>query len=339
MAPNRRTELDIFKNRINLTEYAAAQEYTLDRKNSSRNSVAMRGPTGDKIIIARDDKSRDWIYFSVTDDQDNGTIIDFVGHRRRLSLGEVRKELRPWAGLDGNPPQRPPVTEFQAHVEPIKRDLAAVLAQFAGCTPIANGHKYLEEERGISRAVLDDPRFTGRIYTDRFDNAIFPHRDRNGVCGFEVRNYRFKGYAKGGQKGLWFSNTLPEDTTLIICEGAIDGLSYHALHRPEYTRYFSIAGEMNPMQRGLLASAVRKLPDSGMVLIATDRNTGGDHLAASICEIVSAAGRPDLGIDEHRPEREGQDWNNVLKDMAPTLKPHASPVRTAEKEPQPRLKP
>ena len=150
-----------------------------------------------------------------------------------------------------------------------------MLAQFAGCTPIANGHRYLEEERGISRAVLDDRRFAGRIYTDRFHNAVFPHQDRNGVCGFEIRNYHFKGYSKGGQKGLWFSNALPDDTTLVVCEGAIDALSYHALHWPEHTRYFSIAGEMNPMQRELLASAMKKLPDGGTLLIATDNNTGG----------------------------------------------------------------
>ena len=101
--------------------------------------------------------------------------------------------------------------------------------------------------------MLESPRFAGRIYTDRFYNAIFPHRDRNGICGFEIRNYHFKGFTKAG-KGLWYSNALPEDTTLIVCEGAIDALSYHTLHRPEQARYFSIAGEMNPMQRELLAS-------------------------------------------------------------------------------------
>ena len=338
MARNSRTELDVFKNRINLTEYAAAQAYTLDRQHSSRNSVAMRGPTGDKIIIARDDKSGDWIYFSVTDDQDNGTIIDFIAHRRRLNLGAIRQELRPWAGIGSNPPPRPSATEFQEHIEPIKRDIAAVLAQFAGCTPLAHGHKYLEEERGIPHAVLEDPRFSGRIYTDRFDNAIFPHRDRNGVCGFEIRNYRFKGFAKGGQKGLWYSNAAANDTTMVICEGAIDALSYHALHRPEHTRYFSIAGEMNPMQRAILASAMEKLPEGGTILIATDNNTGGTHLAESIREIAGATRRVDLGIDEHRPEIEGQDWNNALH-AALELKPSASPVRTVSKEPCPRLKP
>jgi hypothetical protein len=62
MTPNRRTELNLFKSRINLSEYASAQGYVLDRQHSSRNSVAMRGPTGDKVIIARDAKDGNWIY-------------------------------------------------------------------------------------------------------------------------------------------------------------------------------------------------------------------------------------------------------------------------------------
>jgi hypothetical protein len=84
MHPNRREELDLFKSRINLTEYASAQGYVLDRKHSSRNSVAMRGPSGDKVIIARDARDGNWIYFSVTDEEDNGTIIDFVTRRHPL---------------------------------------------------------------------------------------------------------------------------------------------------------------------------------------------------------------------------------------------------------------
>ena len=98
MLPTRQQEIDDFKQQINLTEYAAAQGYVLDRSESSRNSVTMRGPGGDKIIIGRDASSGHWIYFSVRDDADNGTIIDFIQNRQRLDLGGARKALRPWVG-------------------------------------------------------------------------------------------------------------------------------------------------------------------------------------------------------------------------------------------------
>jgi hypothetical protein len=321
MHPNRREELDLFKSRINLTEYASAQGYVLDRKHSSRNSVAIRGPSGDKVIIARDARDGNWIYFSVTDEEDNGTIIDFVTRRHPLNLGEVRKELRPWVGLAPNPPPRPPVTAYQKDVEPITRDLAEVLARFAGCTPIVHGHRYLEEERGIPRTVLEDPRFAGRIYTDRYQNAVFPHRDRNGICGLEIRNYRFRGFSKGGEKGVWYSQALPEDTTLIICESGIDVLSYHVLHRPAQAHYFSIAGEMNPLQKILLGSAMQKLPHGGIVIAATDNDPGGIKLAREIREIAEAAARQDLGVIDHRPETEGQDWNDVQRALARSRSP------------------
>src|ERR1700736_3562482 len=88
-------ELETFKTDINLTEYAAASGYRLDRKASSRNSVVMVHPERDKIIIAVD-RDRHWIYFAIGEDTDNGSIIDFVQKRKGGNLGDVRSALRPW---------------------------------------------------------------------------------------------------------------------------------------------------------------------------------------------------------------------------------------------------
>ena len=48
-------ELDQFKTSINLSEFAAARGYALDRRASSVNSAVMRHPDGDKIVIARNE--------------------------------------------------------------------------------------------------------------------------------------------------------------------------------------------------------------------------------------------------------------------------------------------
>jgi hypothetical protein len=89
-------ELEGFKIRINLTEYAAGQGYVLDRKASSRKSVAMAEPSGDKIVITRF-HDQHWVYFSVRQEH-SGTIIDLVQHTRGCNLGRVRQELRSWSG-------------------------------------------------------------------------------------------------------------------------------------------------------------------------------------------------------------------------------------------------
>jgi LPS sulfotransferase NodH len=88
-----REELERFKTTINLTEYAASQGYQLDKRSSSRSSVVMRHPGGDKVVIARDEDQR-WIYCLVRDDADKGSIIDFVQRRCHCTLGDVRRELR-----------------------------------------------------------------------------------------------------------------------------------------------------------------------------------------------------------------------------------------------------
>lgn len=58
----------------------------------------MRGVAGDKVIVKRDADQHD-VYFSLRDERDDGSIIDFAMRRKGLNLGQVRKELRPWIGL------------------------------------------------------------------------------------------------------------------------------------------------------------------------------------------------------------------------------------------------
>ena len=88
-------ELDTFKKAIDLRAYAAGQGFELDRKESWRGSSVMRHSNGEKIIIKLDQKDAHYVYFSVHNDRDNGSIIDFVQNRQNLSIGAVRKELRP----------------------------------------------------------------------------------------------------------------------------------------------------------------------------------------------------------------------------------------------------
>ncbi len=88
-------QLDRFKIEINLVDYAQSQGYEYHPRESSPNSAVLRHNSGDKIVIVTNTQGQG-IYFSLLDDKDQGTIIDFVQHRNNFNLGEVRKELRPW---------------------------------------------------------------------------------------------------------------------------------------------------------------------------------------------------------------------------------------------------
>jgi hypothetical protein len=236
-------ELEDFKSKIDLREYAAGQGYTLDRRESWRGSAVMRNG-GDKVVIKLNSNGH-YIYFSVRDDRDNGTIVDFVQFRKRMTLGEVRKELRPWIG------RAPTSLPRFAKLEKTGKDRLRVEAEYRRMKE-ARRHPYLEHERAIPADTLQSERFAGMIRIDLHGNAVFPHFDQFGLCGYELKNRNFTGFAPGGEKGLWSSHERESDTRLVLAESAIDALSHAVLFPDGGARYKSIGGQTNPRQPDLI---------------------------------------------------------------------------------------
>ena len=296
-------ELEKFKTDIVLPEFAASQGYMLDQRQSSRNSVVMRHADGDKLIIARYEGTNHWVYFSVRDDRDNGTIIDFLQNRGGGSLGQVRQKLRNWLGTTRPISQLP---LFVKELKPVSRDRAGVIATWEKAEQCLS-LPYLTN-RGLGPELLALPLFAGRIRVDKRNNALFPHYDKEGLCGFEVKNKDFTGFATGGAKGLWHSNIQPTDNRLVFVESAIDGISFHALLGDSFTRYMSTGGELNPQQPALLRGAMEKLPSSGIIVLAFDDDEGGEKIAKEV-EAVAPHGKK---LTRMKPEA-GKDWNAALK--------------------------
>ena len=309
-------ELESFKH-IDLRSYAASQGYQLDRKESWRGSAVMRDPKGDKIIIRRDATSGHYVYFSVRDDRDNGTIIDFVQYRQNLSLGAVRMELRPWIGV-------PPVAipSFAPLVKTAK-DRRAIEIEYA-LMDDARHHPYLENERALPASLLQSERFAGRIKIDRRGNAVFPHEDKDGLCGYEIKNAGFTGFATGGEKGLWRSNDFPADRCLMFGESGIEALSYALLFpEPEDgSRFRSISGKPNPIQPELVLEAIVAMPPGSLVIAGMNADEDGRKLAAVVRQAFEFSGRPDLRFYDHEPVG-FKDWNDQLRGKHPDLFPIA----------------
>lgn len=271
----------------------------------------MRHPVShDKVIIKRGIDGH-YVYFSVRDDRDNGSIIDFVQHRQGLSLGAVRKELRPWVG---QPPV--PVPTFTA-LHKTEKDRIKVEAAYARMQDAGTGHPYLERKRALPGALLALDRFAGRVRLDprdngEFPNAIFPHFDQEGLCGYEIKNVGFTGFASGGGKALWLSHELPDDNRLIFCESAIDALSYAVLFPDNRSRYASIGGKLNPEQPELIRAAIRRMPKSGKIIAAMDADADGGKLADIVCDAVQLSARDDLVFVRQDPVG-FKDWNDQLR--------------------------
>lgn len=319
-------ELERFKAEINLSEYAAAHGYQLAQLESSRNSVAMKHPGGDKIIIARGSDNH-WIYFSVRSDQDNGSIIDFVQKRQGGNLGKVRQILRPWVGQGILLLPRPIPGSFASQVERSSKDRQAIIKAFAAMS-VADDHTYLQS-RVIGKELLGDPRFAGRVYMDRHGAAIFPHEDEQGLCSYEIKNVDFTGYPPGSEKALWTSNTSEDDRRLVICESGIDALSYHALHPDPHTRYASAGGGWSDKTRALLKRAGAEHPGPEIVL-AFDNDDQGRKYEAEARALLAATGK--AIITDYPPP--GLDWNEQLQAQHQS---HQERVRGKTRNPLQRL--
>lgn len=322
MSTTRDPELEAFKVEIDLRAYATEVEsYVLDRKESWKGSAVMRHPNGDKIIIKRDTDGH-YVFFSVRDETDNGSIIDFVQKRRPgvRSLGNVRQALRPW--ISSKRKVQAASLPLFAPLHPTTKDRMEVERQFR-FMDFVERHAYLENERRIPYDILTSARFAGRIRTDRRGNAVFPHFDLDGLCGYEIKNSSFTGFAKGGEKGLWFSVAEIRDNRLVICESAIDALSHAALFPDEHTRYASIGGQMNARQPELLRATMLKLAKGSEVIAAFDADDDGHRYAEIVRQIVIEMGRDDLRFSGHHPVGV-KDWNDALKSQSLSL-PTAQP--------------
>lgn len=298
---DRRSELDNFKTEIDLVAYAVeALGFRVDQ--SSRASARLK-KDGDIIIVARAADGH-FTYFSPLDDADHGTIIDLLQRRRKLSLGEIRRELRAWLG---RPVQPAPQPSLAAHTQGLSEaDRARLQCRLRYLKP-AGQHPYLLG-RAIPASVLTDDRFASRLYADERGNILFPHEDAGGLCGFEIRGPSYKGFSRG-EKGLWLSATRPDDHTLVITESAIDALSYHALHTPPHARYASTAGGWGPKTGKLLVQAVKSLAEPRQVLMAFDNdNQGRAYVVKCRTLFADEVIAPKMSL----PGPFGMDWNGTL---------------------------
>jgi hypothetical protein len=314
---NRDSELDAFKRKVDLRQFAVSLGYELDRRESWRGSTVLRRDA-DKIVVKRNHNGH-YVFFSVRDDRDHGTIVDFLQRRQNLNLGAVRQILRPWIGRFATPPQFPalqPTSTNRMRVECAYRRMAN-----------PQRYPYLERERRVPAAVLLSPRFAGRMRIDSRGNTVFPHFDAAGLCGYEIKNRGFTGFAAGGQKGMWFSHARPHDRRLVLAESAIDALSHAALFpdAADQTRYASLGGQPSSRQPGLVQATIARLPEGAEIVAAFDADEMGRKLVDVICEAVAGVarrtGKSDLIFKAQLPANEGEDWNLVLQHAGLVLHP------------------
>ena len=298
-----RIDLDRLKIDVNLVEVAHLHGYRIFRPKTSVNSIYVKSDN-DSLIIKRDSDLH-WVYMSVHDSNDKGSIIDFMMKRHsglnfKAAIDQIGREY-----LGAALPV--PVEVKELDVKATVKDRVAVERKIKNMR-VSRVNKYLLS-RGVTEVVQNSTRFIGTILCDHYNNAVFPHVDNFGICGAEIRNFEFKGCPKGSGKGVWLSNCSEHDTQIVVVEGGIDALSHFALVKSNNRRYLSIGGEPSPGAWKCVKRMIEMASDNGIEPIsAVDNDKAGDDLHSKLIGHVGNT------VTRVRPK--GKDWNvDLIKSL------------------------
>lgn len=295
-------ELEKWKREVNLAEFAVQDcGYELDRKRSTQHCLVLRGST-DKIVVGESADGHG-IYYTIGDDGDSGSILDFVMHRFSVTLGGARKVLRAKLGAAGPVNKSVSRAPF-SRPRPTTRDRIKMLANWTATEPYEA--EYLVRDRGLDPQVIK----AFGVRQDSRRNACMPHVDADGqIAGWELKNSRsFTGFSAGGRKALMMGRLDAEPPRrVVVTESAIDAMSYAQLRGERGDLYVSTGGSFSDEQRDQLVALLAKHGGAELV-IATDADGAGRKAAAALAQLARAHGFPSM-----RDEPEGvKDWNDAL---------------------------
>jgi Protein of unknown function (DUF3991)/Toprim-like len=231
-----------------------------------------------------------------------GGSIDLAMH-----LGGFRfKEAVAWLG--GNVGRAEAIQQYQAEaVERATHILDTTPSPKLGI-PAPDQDKatrvkdYLTKTRAIPEAIVDNAFAKGRLWGDKFANAVFSLRDMEGnAIGAELRGtYDKPFHGVRGDKGLFYTGTSASKTAVFV-ESAIEAMSYQALN--PNVLVIGTAGS----GREMMGAAARVLESKGYKIVdGFNNDKAGDRLGKTLQESVVAP------VEKQRPTV-GKDWNNQLQ--------------------------
>ena len=172
---------------------------------------------------------------------------------------------------------------------------------------------YLNQERGISRTVIDLFLKDGLIYESRhYHNVVFKGNDKNGVTRFasmrgvfDKQGKPFKCDVTGNDKNYGFNVVNVNSTELVVFEAAIDLMSYVDI----FTDY-----ESNKLALGMLADApletfLREHPQITSIRFCLDGDEPGRKAAAELMRKYYELG---YEVEDCPPPAGYKDYNEWL---------------------------
>jgi len=288
-------ELDELRSAVDCRAVLERAGWKLDAAESTKHAAKYR--SGAAIVIVTHE-GKGW--FDPLNDG-RGDVIALAQYLWGGTIGHARKALRPMAGIA---PTLAP--SFRDKAAPAPIDAARTWAKAKPLRPGSQGWAYLTGTRGLPAATLERAIGAGLVREGIYGTVWFLHRKGDyAPCGWEMRGPQYKGFAKGGDKALFWIGEPATAERFAVTESAIDALSLATLEGwPEGTAYLSTGGGFGPITADTLRGL---LPARGRIVAATDRGQGGELLADRLHSLADAAA---YAFGRKRPD--AKDWNEQL---------------------------
>ena len=288
--------------------------WRLDRVESTRRSLKYRRGEGEIVIVNHDGCG----WWDPLSDR-KGDIFTLVRHLEPgLTFPNARRVLRDFVGIAPAFPEMRSATRRTAIERSDRRTLGAATASVAWITGVALSHRTAAACR---TSILLAARAVDVVREGPHGSAWFAHRNAAGyLTGIEMRGPDYHNFSAGGGKTLF---RLPGGTgplsRVAVCEGAIDALSLAAIERCRAdTLYAATSGGMGPETLIALQQLLRVFVDDPACLLiaATDADIAGRRHAVRLETLAAEAG---VRFEMILPPDGLNDWNDVLREMAPAL--------------------
>lgn len=233
-------------------------------------------------------------------------LLDFVGYRRGQESVKIMKAVKP---------KKP---------EPEK---AFILPEHAGSN--AYLYRYLEQERGISKEVIDFFVEAGLLYeAKQYHNMIFVGTDVTGAPRFasmrgvfDKNGKGFKCDVAGNDKRYGFNVVRDKSRRVVIFEAAIDLMSHMTIYPMQ---------KDNMVALGMLADAplqtfLKEHPDIREIAFGLDNDSHGRKATVELMEKYKADG---YLVEDIAPPQEYKDYNEWLVDGIRILEPEIGQGRS-----------
>lgn len=233
-------------------------------------------------------------------------LLDFVGYRRGQESVKIMKAVKP---------KKP---------EPEK---AFILPEHAGSN--AYLYHYLEQERGISKEVIDFFVGAGLLYeAKQYHNMIFVGTDVTGTPRFasmrgvfDKNGKGFKCDVAGNDKRYGFNVVRNKSRRVVVFEAAIDLMSHMTIYPMQ---------KDNMVALGMLADAplqtfLKEHPDIREIAFGLDNDSHGRKATVELMEKYKADG---YLVEDVAPPQEYKDYNEWLVDGIRISEPEIGQARS-----------